>query len=109
DRGNNVDTLQIRLTASIDDLTIVRSGHDLVFGTDADDSWLRVENWFLGPEWKLERIQIRSIADWTTLQSIETQWDILEVERRVVWQGTDGPDRMIGGPVGQTIMGGAGN
>lgn len=109
DFGSNLDTLQLRIYATIDELTIVRSGDDLVLGTDADDSWLTVENWFLGPEWKLERIVIQSYADWMTFQSVETQWDILEVERRVVWQGTDGPDRMVGGAIGQTIKGGAGN
>ena len=99
------DVLKFGVGISASQVTLTRSGNDLVLGISATDQ-VTIGYWFSSTDRTIESIQFADGSSWTS-SSINSQ--ILGTSGNDVLSGTNGADTINGGGGQDTLAGNAGN
>ena len=111
--GDAIDRLQISLVSPVSALSFSRDESNLYVGRGSDSSWITVENWFVGPEYRVEEIHFDNattpgIDQIFDIAAIESQFTTTTASADVLW-GSRGDDRLFGGEGDDTLSGNAGD
>lgn len=113
DIGDGVDRLRITFSSPDSVPSITRDEANLYFGLGGNPSWITVENWFGGSNYKIEEV----IVDYRTTPGIDQIYDIASLESLfatatdaadLLW-GTGANERFAGGLGDDRMFGGAGD
>jgi len=114
DMGDSVDRLQLTsLFTSISAFSFTRDESNLYIGMGDDPDWVTVENWFSGPEYKIEEI---AFDDSGTIgfdrvydaAAIESLFTTTTAGADFLW-GSNADEQLAGGLGDDALFGGAGN
>ena len=110
----DADRLHLRPLADLlTAISITRDESNLYIGRGDDPGWITVENWFAGPEFKIEEI----VFDNATTPGFDQVYDVAAIESRFatttaaadfLW-GSSADEQLAGGLGTDTLFGGAGN
>jgi len=111
---SDVDRLHLRALADLlTTLSITRDESHLYIGRSGDPGWITVENWFAGPEYKIEEI----VFDNVSTPGFDQVYDVAAIESRFtttsaaadfLW-GSSADEQLAGGLGTDTLFGDAGN
>jgi len=107
------DRLRVTLSNPVSAVSITRDESNLYVNSGGDPDWITVENWFSGPEYKIEQI----IFDNLTTPGFNQIYDVAAIESRFMtttaaadflW-GSSADEQLASGLGTDTLFGNAGN
>ncbi|MDI1278941.1 calcium-binding protein, partial [Methylobacter sp.] len=115
--AGNVDTVRFGVGIAVSDITLSRSGNDLVLSINGTTDQLTIQNWKYGNDYRIERVEFADGTVWdaaflsvVTISGTE-QADSLQAlaGENTMLQGLGGDDTLYGNDGNDILDGGAGN